>query len=116
MNDLIRLALGLVWAVLDALWPPQGRRRAQGPAVAGAAAQRPGGGRRRPLPSHRSPYSLPEPLDGHALALARPYFVACEREQVRQRERRRTLLLALEGVDIGAEIIHGVRVGAGKAR
>ncbi|MGW0731172.1 hypothetical protein [Streptomyces sp. NPDC002851] len=40
---------------------------------------------------------------------------ATERAQQR-RQRRRALLLALEGIDIGPELIHGVRVGPGVPR
>jgi hypothetical protein len=68
-------------------------------------------------PAPRSPYGLDTPLDGSAVALVRPYLVAYEqreqrRERALQRERRRALLLALDGVDVGPDVIHGVRVGA----
>ncbi|PJE97416.1 hypothetical protein CUT44_12065 [Streptomyces carminius] len=46
------------------------------------------------------PYWDPTPL-------VRPYVVAHE-----QGERRRALALALDGIDVGPPVIHGVRVGA----
>ncbi|MBA4864415.1 hypothetical protein H1V43_24280 [Streptomyces sp. PSKA54] len=66
--------------------------------------------RRRPY----GPYEPEEPLNGHETALVRPYLVAHE-ERERQRERRLALLLALDGVDVGPDVIHGVRVGVGVA-
>lgn len=52
------------------------------------------------------------PLRGEDHALARPYLVAHERrEEVRrQRVRRRTLRLAVHGIDVGPRVIHGVEV------
>ncbi|WKX71391.1 hypothetical protein [Streptomyces sp. XD-27] len=48
------------------------------------------------------------------VALVRPYLVAHERcqEARRQPHRRRTLWLAVHGVDVGTRWIHGVRVAA----
>ncbi|WP_461018153.1 hypothetical protein [Streptomyces daliensis] len=53
------------------------------------------------------------PLDGRASALVRPYYVAYETAQA-QRERRTALALALDGVDVGPWLIHGVPVGGGR--
>jgi hypothetical protein len=67
--------------------------------------------------SPRSPYGgygRDEPLNGNETSLVRPYLVAHE-ERERQRERRLVLLLALDGVDVGPEVIHGVRLGAAVA-
>ncbi|MGW8374347.1 hypothetical protein [Streptomyces sp. ODS28] len=48
---------------------------------------------------------LDRPLDGDASPLVRPYLVAYE-----QAERRTALSLALDGVDVGPWVIHGVTV------
>ncbi|MGW2521797.1 hypothetical protein ACWC09_33230 [Streptomyces sp. NPDC001617] len=59
-----------------------------------------------PLPTHRSPYGLPTPLDGTATIAVRPYLTAHE-----QRQRRRELALATLGLDMpGPYWIHGVEV------
>ncbi|OMI33868.1 hypothetical protein SPAR_39261 [Streptomyces sparsogenes DSM 40356] len=48
--------------------------------------------------------------------MVRPYVVAHERAERRlrrlRRQRRRTLWLAVHGIDIGPRVIHGVRVVA----
>jgi hypothetical protein len=114
----------LICALID-LWKvvfgprPQGRHRADratavpqllAPPIPPAPPAWP----RSPRP--RSPYGLglDEPLNGHETALVRPYLVAHE-ERERQWERRLALLLALHGVDVGPDVIHGVRVGVGAA-
>ncbi|NUK22821.1 hypothetical protein [Streptomyces lunaelactis] len=53
-------------------------------------------------------------LCGEDVALVRPYLVAHERrrEDRLQTSRRRALLLAVHGIDIGPLTIHGVKVGA----
>ncbi len=62
---------------------------------------------RGPLPRARSPYGLPAaPFRADAVPLVRPYLVAYERE-----ERRTALVLALDGVDVGPRVIHGIAVG-----
>lgn len=61
-------------------------------------------------PVHAAPVSAPaiEPwaLDGHALAMARPYVLAHERGQERKRrpQRTRALVLATVGVDFLPEV------------
>lgn len=90
--------------------PPTGRRRKRrhrhhDAAPAEVPEQPP---RRHPLPVHRSPYAAEHArttLDG---PLARPYLLAYERDN-RQAIRRLALELALDGVDIGPTVIHGVR-------
>ncbi|MGW3563802.1 hypothetical protein ACWDSL_07865 [Streptomyces sp. NPDC000941] len=56
------------------------------------------------------------PPDGHGAALIRPYVVAHEQlegaERRLRRQRRRTLWLAVHGIDVGPRVIHGVRVVA----
>ncbi|MGV4929457.1 hypothetical protein K2224_10705 [Streptomyces sp. BHT-5-2] len=80
---------------------------------------------------HRSPGSLPvvrreHPptpyrervpdllLRGEDTPLVRPYVLTAEerRERRLQRERRRTLWLAVHGIDVGPRRIHGVEVAA----
>lgn len=93
--------------LLRLLLPGRGRRRRTAP---------PSG--RRPLtPCAEAPTSRQSgafPLRGEENALVRPYLVAHERreEARRQRARRRTLWLAVHGVDIGPRVIHGVAVTA----
>ncbi|MEU9796802.1 hypothetical protein AB0E27_40760 [Streptomyces sparsogenes] len=54
--------------------------------------------------------------DGHRAAMIRPYVVAHEQleraERRLRRQRRRTLWLAVHGIDIGPRVIHGVRAVA----
>ncbi|MET7604108.1 hypothetical protein ABZU45_24900 [Streptomyces avermitilis] len=54
------------------------------------------------------------PVGGEDIGLVRPYLVAGERrqEERRQRVRRRALVLATYGIDIGPRRIHGVEVTA----
>ena len=53
-------------------------------------------------------------LRGEDIGHVRPYFVAHERKQKAQRKRarRRTLWLAVHGVDIGPRMMHGVRAAS----
>ncbi|MEU8544005.1 hypothetical protein AB0C52_29100 [Streptomyces sp. NPDC048717] len=76
------------------------------------------------VPRPRSPYASynadPEPLVGEETALIRPFILAWERMQATQREqaversaqqdRRAILDAALDGFDIGPDMIHGVRL------
>ncbi|MCT2592238.1 hypothetical protein LHJ74_20420 [Streptomyces sp. N2-109] len=92
--------------VREFLAPPStGRHRVGAPAARPAAPL--------PLPL---PLAVPAPrrrlpedtvIDADELPIVRPYVTAYER-----RERRRALFLAVEGVDVGPDIIHGMRVGA----
>ena len=59
----------------------------------------------RPSTRHSRPF-----LDAGAGPLVRPYLTAYE-----QQERRTALELALDGIDIGPRIIHGVAIGGGIA-
>jgi hypothetical protein len=80
----------------------------------------PAGGRHRaPQPGPIiPPQPTPDPptlaLRSEDTALVRPYVIAHERreEARRQRARRRSLWLAVHGVDIGPRLIHGVEVSA----
>lgn len=65
------------------------------------------------VPSVRPTVRVSGPvLRGEDVGHVRPYLVAFERQQKenRQRERRRALLLALDGIDVGPRVIHGVKV------
>ncbi|MDX2526789.1 hypothetical protein [Streptomyces europaeiscabiei] len=103
----------LVEPLLRLLWPPSGRHRHRNRHRAGGAA--------RPTPV---PAALAAPgrrlsphealLRGEDSPLVRPYLLAHEqRVQARQqRARRRTLWLAVHGIDVGPRRIHGVDVGS----
>ncbi|MFV2117806.1 hypothetical protein ACE14D_04900 [Streptomyces sp. Act-28] len=92
------------------LWPPpSAHHRAP---LRGASRGR--GGRPVPLPPR--PTRAPEPYyAGEDSALARPYLLAYEHrraEEYRGRTRRRTLWLAVHGVDLGPRALHGIGVTA----
>ncbi|MFH9554359.1 hypothetical protein [Streptomyces sp. NPDC017435] len=106
--------------------PGTGRRRAATRSVAPAPAPAPApvhlpegrGTRVVRLPAPRSPYGLPEPLDGASTVPVRPYVLAAERahrerecEQARQTRRRLTLVLAADfGIDLDRHVIGAERV------
>ncbi|MFE4249080.1 hypothetical protein ACFRU3_06195 [Streptomyces sp. NPDC056910] len=96
----------LIEALLRLAWPASRRHRqhAGAPPNPAPAAHTP--------PRRPSPHTAP--LRGEDSRLVRPYLLAHEqREQAkRQRARRRTLWLAVHGVDIGPRRIHGVEVVA----
>ncbi|MFE1576979.1 hypothetical protein [Streptomyces fradiae] len=93
--------------LLGVLASGSGRRRAgAGPFPATATDTRREAPRTR-LPRLRSPYGLPEPLDGDASALVRPYLLAHERQEAQSR-RRLTLVLAADfGIDLDTRLLHG---------
>ncbi|MFF2201573.1 hypothetical protein [Streptomyces sp. NPDC058145] len=65
------------------------------------------------LPVHRSPYCLHLPLDGSESRLVRPYLTAHEQERARQRQHRRTLVLAADfGIDLDQHVIGAERTVA----
>lgn len=103
----------LVALLLRLLWPASGRHRLSvgaeelhAPVQASPAA--PG----RPLSPHEAL------IRGEDSPLVRPYLLAHEqRVQARQqRARRRTLWLAVHGIDVGPRRIHGVEVGSRRTR
>ncbi|MFC7900703.1 hypothetical protein ACFUV1_11180 [Streptomyces griseoincarnatus] len=108
-----RIAL-LVEPLLRLLWPASGRHRHQNRHRAEGTA--------RPTPAPAAPDRRPSPhealLRGEDSRLVRPYLLAHEqRAQVRQqRARRRTLWLAVHGIDAGPRRIHGVDVGSRRIR
>ncbi|WP_326752872.1 hypothetical protein OIE73_13925 [Streptomyces hirsutus] len=107
----------LVEPLLRLLWPAAGRHRHRNRHRAGGAA--------RPTPVPAAPVApgrRPSPhealLQGEDSRLVRPYLLAHERRmQARQqRARRRTLWLAVHGIDVGPRRIHGVDVGLRRFR
>ncbi|WP_406338585.1 hypothetical protein [Streptomyces sp. NBC_00649] len=95
LNPLARL----IEALLRLAWPASGRHR-QHAAAPPDPAPAPHTPPRRP-----SPHTAP--LRGEDSRLVRPYLVAHEQAE-RRRARRRTLWLAVHGVDIGPRRIHDV--------
>ncbi|MGW9395543.1 hypothetical protein [Streptomyces sp. NPDC055642] len=111
-----RIAL-LVEPLLRLLWPASGRHRHQNRHRAGGAAQ-PTPAPAAPVASGRRPSPHEALLHGEDSRLVRPYLLAHERRvQARQqRARRRTLWLAVHGIDVGPRHIHGVDVGSRRIR
>ncbi|MFC8242464.1 hypothetical protein [Streptomyces chartreusis] len=106
----------LVAPLLRLLWPAAGRHRlpvgaeelhasVQASPAAPAAPRR-----------HLSPHEAL--IRGEDSPIVRPYLLAHEqRVQARQqRARRRTLWLAVHGIDVGPRHIHGVEVGSRRTR
>ncbi|MFF1694493.1 hypothetical protein ACFVXC_12800 [Streptomyces sp. NPDC058257] len=98
--------------LLARLLPGTGTRRARA-ATEEPPTRRPPSpeSRVRPRPRPRSPYAREaaedRPVDVSGIPLARPYYRAAERRLL-QAERRLALALALEGVDYGPTVVHGV--------
>ncbi|MFD9111141.1 hypothetical protein [Streptomyces bottropensis] len=112
---MLHLIARLIEPLLRLLWPPSGRHRnRQGnrhcagegmranPVAAALVAPR-----RRPSPHEAL-------LRGEDSPLVRPYLLAHEQREhaKRQRARRRTLWLAVHGIDVGPRRIHGFDVGS----
>lgn len=96
---------GCLLPLLRRVFPARGRRRSAGsPPVA----------RRVHAPMARREHVAAPVLRGEDVALVRPYVLTPEerRERRAQRERRRTLWLAVHGIDMGPRWIHGVEVAA----
>ncbi|MEV0371207.1 hypothetical protein AB0I10_15480 [Streptomyces sp. NPDC050636] len=98
----------LLVPVLKLLFPAPGRHRSAGPPPTPYSGHTPTA---RP---HRNPVQQPELLRGEDSALIRPYVLTHEELQERRlrRARRRTLWLAVHGIDVGPRWIHGVKVAA----
>ncbi|MFS4094030.1 hypothetical protein [Streptomyces sp. AF1A] len=111
-----RIAL-LVEPLLRLLWPASGRHRHRNSHRAGGVA-RPTPVPAAPLQPNRRPSPHEALLQGEDSRLVRPYLLAHERRvQARQqRARRRTLWLAVHGIDVGPRRIHGVDVGSRRNR
>ncbi|GGW34086.1 hypothetical protein CP966_13175 [Streptomyces galilaeus] len=117
VEDVLNRIACLLEPLLRLLWPASGRHRHRNRHRAGegtplapvpAAPVAPG---RRPSPHEAL-------LHGEDSRLVRPYLLAHEqRAQARQqRARRRTLWLAVHGIDVGPRHIHGVDVGPRRVR
>ncbi|MFF4698189.1 hypothetical protein [Streptomyces chattanoogensis] len=93
-------------SLLRLLLPARGRHRAAGPLPAARRC-----GALAPVLPHL-PAVWPKLLQGEDIYLIRPYVLTPEERQERrlQRGRRRTLWLAVHGVDVGPRWIHGVEV------
>ncbi|MCI4143483.1 hypothetical protein OG411_21645 [Streptomyces pseudogriseolus] len=102
----------LLEPLLRLLWPASGRHRHGNRHRAGGAAPAPGPA--APVTPGRRPSPHEALLRGEDSRLVRPYLLAHERRaQARQqRARRRTLWLAVHGIDVGPRRIHGVDVGS----
>ncbi|MEV7678826.1 hypothetical protein AB0O64_09770 [Streptomyces sp. NPDC088341] len=119
-NCIVRAFLACLRSILAVFLPAEGKHRtapaktAEQPSVAPVAA---------PLP--RSPYAEynadPTPLTGEDIPLVRPFVEhlweqALKAQEVRQAEqeaqrlRRLAIAAALDGFDIGPDVIHGVRL------
>lgn len=111
-----RIAL-LVEPLLRLLWPASGRHRHQNRHRAGGAAQ-PAPAPAAPVTSGRRPSPHEALLHGEDSQLVRPYLLAHEQraQTKQQRARRRTLWLAVHGIDVGPRHIHGVDVGSRRIR
>lgn len=117
-NVLHHIAL-LVEPLLRLLWPPSGRHRHRHRNRHRAE----GGARPIPVPAAPvAPSRRPSPhealLRGEDSPLVRPYLLAHEQREhaEQQRARRRTLWLAVHGIDVGPRHIHGVDVGSRRIR
>ncbi|MEH0544503.1 hypothetical protein QA802_15835 [Streptomyces sp. B21-105] len=99
--------------LLRLLWPASGRHRLS----VGAGELHAAVPASPVAPCHRpSPHTTP--LCGEDSRLVRPYLLAHEQrgQARRQRARRRTLWLAVHGIDVGPRRIHGVDVGSRRSR
>ncbi|MFD8723891.1 hypothetical protein ACFV2H_39555 [Streptomyces sp. NPDC059629] len=91
--------------LLRLLWPAPGRHRRPDHSSAGLAVEA----------STACPARVPDArvLRGEEIGLVRPYLVAHERREAqKQQARRRTLRLAVRGIDISPRLFDGVEVTA----
>ncbi|MEU5885956.1 hypothetical protein ABZ835_03855 [Streptomyces sp. NPDC047461] len=112
VEDVLNLIACLLEPLLRLLLPASGchRHRAEGRV------------RPTPAPGAAAPGRRPSPhealIRGEDSPLVRPYLLAHEQRMQarRQRARRRTLWLAVHGIDVGPRHIHGVEVGSRRTR
>ncbi|MFI0501473.1 hypothetical protein ACH3WN_01185 [Streptomyces albogriseolus] len=116
VDDVLHRIAYLVEPLLRLLLPASGRHRHQNRHRAGGAAPAPASA--TPLAPVRRPSPHEALLHGEESRLVRPYLLAHERRaQARQqRARRRTLWLAVHGIDVGPRRIHGVDIGSRRPR
>ncbi|MEU6660857.1 hypothetical protein [Streptomyces sp. NPDC046821] len=103
---MLNLIARLVELLLRLACPASGRHRKRD--VLSPAPEAP-----EPPARRTAPHTYP--LRGEDSRLVRPYVLAHERREQEKRQRarrRRTLWLAVHGVDLGAHHIHGVEVVA----
>jgi len=117
VDDVLHRIARLVEPLLRLLWPASGRHRHRNRHRAGGAV-RPTPVPAAPVASGRRPSPHEALLHGEDSRLVRPYLLAHERraQARRQRARRRTLWLAVHGIDVGPRRIHGVDVGSRRVR
>ncbi|MEU5465216.1 hypothetical protein ACH41C_13555 [Streptomyces althioticus] len=111
VEDVLHRIAYLLEPLLRLLWPASGRHRHGNRHRAEGAAPAPVAPGRRPSPHE-------DLLRGEDSRLVRPYLLAHERcaQARQQRARRRTLWLAVHGIDVGPRRIHGVDVGSRRMR
>ncbi|MEU0679622.1 MULTISPECIES: hypothetical protein [Streptomyces] len=116
VEDVLHRIAWLLEPLLRLLWPASGRHRHQNRHRAGGAAPAPAPA--APLAPGRRPSPHEALLRGEDSRLVRPYLLAHEQraQARRQRARRRTLWLAVHGIDVGPRRIHGVDVGSRRPR
>ncbi|MEY9812219.1 hypothetical protein [Streptomyces albogriseolus] len=116
VEDVLHRIACLLEPLLGLLWPASGRHRHGNRHRAGGTAPAPAPA--APLAPGRRPSPHEALLRGEDSRLVRPYLLAHEqRAQARQqRARRRTLWLAVHGIDTGPRRIHGVDVGSRRMR
>ncbi|MFF7841738.1 hypothetical protein ACFZC6_23460 [Streptomyces ossamyceticus] len=113
VEDVLNRIARLVEPLLRLLWPASGRHchrnrhRAEGGARPTPVPAAPVASGRRPSPHEAL-------LRGEDSPLVRPYLLAHEQREhaKQQRSRRRTLWLAVHGIDVGPRRVHGVDVGS----
>ncbi|MFF7307708.1 hypothetical protein [Streptomyces sp. NPDC008137] len=116
VEDVLNLIACLLEPLLRLLLPASGCHRHQNRHRAEGRA------RPTPAPGAAAPGRRPSPhealIRGEDSPLVRPYLLAHEqRVQARQQlARRRTLWLAVHGIDVGPRHIHGVEVGSRRTR
>ncbi|MEU0910843.1 hypothetical protein [Streptomyces althioticus] len=112
VEDVLHRIAYLLEPLLRLLWPASGRHRhrAEGAASIPAPAA--------PFAPGRRPSPHEDLLRGEDSRLVRPYLLAHERraQARRQRARRRTLWLAVHGIDAGPRRIHGGDIGSRRMR
>ncbi|MFG2501336.1 hypothetical protein ACGFSB_24385 [Streptomyces sp. NPDC048441] len=112
-----RFLVGLLARLLIRLLPGTGARRARLAAEEPPprSTPTPPSPAPRPRTLPRSPYAREvteaRPVDVSGIPLTRPYYHAAE-HRLLQAERRLALALALEGVDYGPAVVHGVALSA----
>ncbi|GGU49290.1 hypothetical protein GCM10010289_82350 [Streptomyces violascens] len=115
-NSIARAFVACLRLILTVLLPAEGKHRTTTVEPVAAPVEPVAA---PPLP--RSPYATANAsgalLRGEDVELIRPYMIAFERQrrertEALQRQRRAILSLALDGIDVGPDVIHGRRLPA----